>query len=108
MLQVIRRRCRCGALIETGKSCPCDPKGANARGYNYQWQQASSRYLDEHPCCAHCGRTVYRGRQRRHPRKGHVDHIKPHQGSRRLFWDEDNWQTLCATCHGVKSRAEGT
>jgi len=29
-----------------------------------------------------------------------VDHIIPHRGrSDRFFWDQDNWQGLCATCH---------
>jgi len=28
-----------------------------------------------------------------------VDHIIPHRGDDKLFWDQDNWQGLCATCH---------
>ena len=28
-----------------------------------------------------------------------VDHITPHKGNEELFWDESNWQSLCATHH---------
>jgi 5-methylcytosine-specific restriction protein A len=35
-----------------------------------------------------------------------VDHIQPHRGDYELFWDSDNWQPLCATCHGRKTLAE--
>lgn len=27
------------------------------------------------------------------------DHIKPHRGDERLFWDKANLQTLCKPCH---------
>ncbi|MCG8990866.1 HNH endonuclease [Laribacter hongkongensis] len=36
-----------------------------------------------------------------------VDHITPHRGDQRLFWDSSNWQPLCASCHsGAKQREE--
>jgi 5-methylcytosine-specific restriction endonuclease McrA len=28
-----------------------------------------------------------------------VDHIIPHRGDDRLFWDRSNWQALCAHHH---------
>jgi 5-methylcytosine-specific restriction protein A len=28
-----------------------------------------------------------------------VDHVTPHKGDRRLFWDKSNWQSLCKPCH---------
>ena len=28
-----------------------------------------------------------------------VDHVKPHQGSERLFFDSENLQSLCKPCH---------
>jgi 5-methylcytosine-specific restriction protein A len=35
-----------------------------------------------------------------------VDHVVPHRGDMRLFWDEENnWQSLCASCGSRKSRA---
>jgi 5-methylcytosine-specific restriction protein A len=31
----------------------------------------------------------------------------PHKGDRALFWDRDNWQPLCTSCHnGMKKRIE--
>lgn len=34
------------------------------------------------------------------------DHIKPHRGDERLFWDEANLQTLCKPCHDTIKQAE--
>jgi 5-methylcytosine-specific restriction protein A len=36
-----------------------------------------------------------------------ADHVIPHRGDPRLFWDLGNLQGLCATCHGRKSAHEG-
>lgn len=36
-----------------------------------------------------------------------VDHIKPHKGDERLFFDPDNLQSLCKCCHdSAKQREE--
>nr|WP_246414712.1 HNH endonuclease signature motif containing protein [Yoonia ponticola] len=36
-----------------------------------------------------------------------VDHIKPHRGDKVLFWDKNNWQSLCTSCHNRhKQRVE--
>jgi 5-methylcytosine-specific restriction protein A len=35
-----------------------------------------------------------------------LDHIVPHRGVARLFWDQTNWQALCVHCHAVKTRRE--
>jgi 5-methylcytosine-specific restriction protein A len=36
-----------------------------------------------------------------------ADHIIPHKGDLRLFWDPENVQTLCKPCHdGPKKRME--
>ena len=32
-----------------------------------------------------------------------VDHIIPHRGDMKLFWDESNWQALCESCHNHKT-----
>jgi 5-methylcytosine-specific restriction endonuclease McrA len=38
-----------------------------------------------------------------------VDHIVPHKGDEVLFWDQNNWQGLCDTCHsGAKASYERT
>ena len=71
--------------------------GADARGYNAEWRRARKAFLQKHPLCAECGKagkltpaTV-------------VDHIIPHRGDKRLFWDENNWQPLCKSCHDQKT-----
>lgn len=36
-----------------------------------------------------------------------VDHIKEHKGDLTLFWDYDNTQSLCSSCHSsLKQRQE--
>lgn len=34
------------------------------------------------------------------------DHIEPHRGDERKFWDESNLQTLCKACHDRLKQAE--
>jgi 5-methylcytosine-specific restriction protein A len=35
-----------------------------------------------------------------------VDHTTPHRGDMTLFWDERNWQGLCATHHSKDKQRE--
>ena len=73
---------------------------SSSRGYNYRWQKLKKLYLKKNPLCAQCleeGRTV--------PAVA-VDHIMPHRGDYRLFWDESNWQGLCTRHHNRKSQKE--
>lgn len=71
------------------------------RGYTYAWKKARAAYLAVNPICVFCQRkdliepaTV-------------VDHKIPHRGDQTLFWDRDNWQSLCKPCHdGEKQRQE--
>jgi 5-methylcytosine-specific restriction endonuclease McrA len=35
-----------------------------------------------------------------------LDHIVPHRGIPRLYWEQANWQGLCARCHGIKTASE--
>ena len=73
---------------------------ASKRGYNYAWQQARKKYLLDNPLCVHCEKN-----NRLTPATV-VDHIKPHRGDAKLFWDKNNWQSLCASCHSVKTAKE--
>ena len=74
---------------------------SHQRGYNRQWRKARLVHLAQEPLCRFClgldcivEATV-------------VDHIIPHKGDKDLFWDTDNWQSLCKTCHdSIKSRME--
>jgi len=49
--------------------------------------------------CQHkrCGVTLKRGRS--DPRSAVVHHLKPHKGEHDLFFDLDNLQAVCWTCH---------
>ena len=74
-----------------------DRESSGKRGYNSRWQKARKRYLKSHPFCVLCmkeGKMV---------EATVVDHIKPHRGDSILFWDEANWQSLCKTCHDMKT-----
>ncbi len=73
---------------------------AAERGYGHQWRKARASFLRRHPLCVMCqaeGRTVV---------ATVVDHIKPHRGDQRLFWDSSNWQPLCATHHSRDKQRE--
>ena len=103
-----KRPCRypgCPNLCESGTYCPEHSaespdrlRGSAAeRGYDAKWRRARKRFLRSHPLCANClsqgvltPATV-------------VDHIVPHRGDHRLFWDEQNWQPLCKACHDRKT-----
>jgi 5-methylcytosine-specific restriction protein A len=70
------------------------------RGYGAAWDKARLVFIAAHPLCVEC------------ERKGllvaayAVDHIVPHRGDMKVFWDYDNWQSLCRSCHARKSRSE--
>ena len=70
---------------------------SHSRGYGRKWQEYRLRYLAKHPLCVRCleaGITM----------KGIViDHIVPHRGNKKLFWDQSNHQTLCVYHHNVKT-----
>jgi 5-methylcytosine-specific restriction protein A len=36
-----------------------------------------------------------------------VDHVVPHRGDQRLFWDPGNWAPSCKPCHDAKTAHEG-
>lgn len=74
---------------------------AHERGYTYAWRKARKVFLQQHPLCVMC-----KARGVLTP-SGVVDHIKPHRGDMKLFWDEANWQAICAPCHNsTKQRME--
>ena len=70
------------------------------RGYDNKWRKARRAYLHKHPLCVQCQKdgkitpaTV-------------VDHIIPHKGDMKLFWDKSNWQSLCKRHHDIKTAKE--
>lgn len=86
--------------VSKNRPPPVKSKSANSRGYTYRWQKASKQYLALNPLCVHCreaGMTIA---------ATDVDHIIPHRGDQKLFWDQSNWQSLCEFHHGRKSAGE--
>lgn len=74
---------------------------AHQRGYGHKWRKARLIFLKRNPLCVHClenGVTTA---------ANEVDHIIRHSGSDDpLFWNQDNWQSLCKPCHSTKTRKE--
>ena len=70
--------------------------GAESRGYDARWRKARTAFLQRNPLCNEC---MKRGKI---TPATVVDHIIPHRGDRKLFWDESNWQPLCKCCHDRK------
>lgn len=66
------------------------------RGYDSRWWKYRALYLRQHPLCVLCaenGRTVA---------ATVVDHIVPHKGDQRVFWDPKNHRALCKPCHDAR------
>ena len=98
----------CPALIPSGtKYCkehkalhPEEVRSAAGRGYNAAWRKASKQFLQAHPLCEECMK------QGKYVKATVVDHVVPHRGDEKLFWDRSNWRALCKRCHDQKTRRE--
>lgn len=75
-------------------------KTSAQRGYSYRWQKARLAHLNRHPLCAECGKSG------KVVPASVVDHIIPHRGDQKLFWDRDNWQSLCKRHHDSDKQRE--
>jgi 5-methylcytosine-specific restriction protein A len=74
---------------------------ARERGYNTRWEKARKTYLMRNPLCVMCQK------EGRVTAATVVDHIIPHKGDTRLFWDtENNWQALCKPHHDRDKQRE--
>jgi 5-methylcytosine-specific restriction protein A len=71
------------------------------RGYDTEWRHARAHFLARNPMCAECAR------EGRATVATVVDHIIPHHGDSKLFWDRANWQPLCKMHHDRKTAKEG-
>ena len=75
-------------------------KDATQRGYVYRWKKAAKAFLRRHPLCVACeAKGIIKAAEV-------VDHIRPHKGNQKLFWDKKNWQALCKQCHDRKTATE--
>lgn len=68
--------------------------------YSARWRRMRAAQLIAEPFCRHCAAAGIRQRAE------DVDHIKPHRGDKRLFFDPTNLQSLCHSCHSRKTIAE--
>ena len=66
-----------------------------------RWKHMRMRQLAHEPLCCYCKDL------------GHVtvatvaDHVRPHRGNEALFFDANNLQSLCKSCHdGAKQQQE--
>ncbi|MEM7619779.1 MAG: HNH endonuclease signature motif containing protein [Pseudomonadota bacterium] len=73
---------------------------SHARGYNYKWRKYRLAFLRENPLCVDCQQLEII------EAATEVDHIIPHRGDDHLFWDPDNHQALCKSCHSRKTATE--
>lgn len=104
----------CAALVVKGYCDECKPThsararseaarpSAAARGYGRRWQKTRIGYLRAHPLAVdyfgdHNGR-LYPATE--------LDHIIPHKGDMKLFWDPTNWQGLTKQDHDRKTAME--
>ncbi len=77
-----------------------DKRKTSERGYGYRWQKARKQYLEHNPLCVICKR------EKRVTLATVVDHKIKHEGNSELFWDESNWQSLCAPHHNSDKQSE--
>ncbi|SEM81262.1 HNH endonuclease [Paenibacillus sp. OV219] len=96
----ITRKQYCEKHVEDKYQYDRQRGSAALRGYDSKWRAARAGYLRKHPLCVEClnheavtEATV-------------VDHIKPHKGDKTLFWDRNNWQSLCKKHHDIKTVKE--
>ena len=71
-----------------------------SKTYNRRWDSARRTFLRRHPLCRYCEQ------QGKLTPATVVDHIIPHRGDSRLFWDSSNWQPLCKRHHDSTKQAE--
>lgn len=90
------RRCE---MHRTQERKEIDQKRGSAahRGYDARWRAARKCYLANHPLCVECEQLGLLAAA------SIVDHIVPHKGDPKLFWNESNWQALCTQCHNRKT-----
>ena len=68
--------------------------------YGAKWRKARKEYLFNNGLCAICAKAG------KYVSANVVDHIIPHKGNDKLFWNKRNWQPLCTTCHNRKTAGQ--
>ena len=99
---VLRGRCPTCEAKSPAKQAERQRLTAHQRGYGVRWQRTSEGYLRAHPLC----KDIYGVHGQHVVAATDTDHIVPHRGDMTLFWDPNNWQPLCKTCHSRKTASE--
>lgn len=60
-----------------------------------RWRKMRKEFLQLHPYCVQCG-----------AKATIADHITPHHGSEDLFYNMNNLQAMCWSCHSAKTLKE--
>lgn len=81
--------------IKMGVDYESNRETSHKRGYGANWQRMRAIYLKANPVCIRCGA----------PSRA-VDHVTPHRGDYRLYYDTANWQAMCLSCHARKTNLE--
>jgi 5-methylcytosine-specific restriction endonuclease McrA len=88
----------CVCQRERKASYDANRPSARQRGYDARWQREAHAYLalaGNNRCACGCGRLA-----------DMVDHIIPHRGDMRLFWDRTNWQPMASSpCHSSRKQS---
>ena len=65
-----------------------------------RWKRERAAFLRRNPLCRMCEAIGLTSLARA------VDHVEPHRGNETLFWNQDNWQPICLTCHSAAKQAQ--
>lgn len=70
------------------------------RMYGHRWRRERLEFLRKNPLCVHCKAegVILEAKE--------VDHVIPHKGDEKLFYDQTNWQPLCKPHHSRKTASE--
>jgi len=103
---------KCSRLAVSGGLCEVHQKQSQQQAYQRrdnkwlylyhdpQWDRLRDAQLAKDPFCAEC-----RGEHLLTPASV-ADHIKPHKGDPKLFYDADNLQSMCKQHHDRKTAKE--
>jgi 5-methylcytosine-specific restriction protein A len=83
------------------RSRPMVNDNPKAKIYSYKWHKQRTQYLKANSLCVSCLA------KDKPVTATEVDHVKPHLGDLGdIFWNQDNWQALCKSCHSKKTKRE--
>jgi len=98
-------RPHCSQLVERGYCAKharqeADRPNLEARAWYHspRWRRLRAAVLVREPRCIGYGARIPCGMP-----TTDVDHVEPHHGDPRLFWNARNLQALCVRCHAMKT-----